>query len=294
MESSPIKLLSLVWDKLIIHLSDTDMWGNVGFVILKIIAIIILFRISMKIAKRMVDGIFRKRQSRHFQMDARRINTLRTLMHNTIDYTGNFIMILLILSQIDIKLGPLLAGAGVVGLAIGFGAQNLVRDIITGFFIIFEDQFGVGDYITTGNFSGTVEQIGLRITKIKGVTGEIHIIPNGSIVEVTNFSTSNAIAIVDVGIAYEENIEKAVSVLKEIVKETAPELDMLVGEPIVLGVQQLGASEILLRVTAECLPMQQYHVERVLRANIKKGFDEHGIEIPYPKMVTYHKEEKSN
>ena len=108
---------------------------------------------------------------------------------------------MLILGQVGLNLGPLLAGAGVLGLAIGFGAQSLVKDVITGFFIIFEDQFGVGDVIQIDQFKGTVEEIGIRVTRIKSWTGEVHIIPNGNIKQVTNFSTYNSIAVVDVSIA---------------------------------------------------------------------------------------------
>ena len=135
------------------------------------------------------------------KFNPRRTTTIMRLMGNIVNYAISFIMIMMILAVFHVPFGPMLAGAGVVGLAIGFGAQSLVKDIITGFFIIFEDQFAVGDVIQTGRFKGTVEEIGLRVTRVKSWTGEIHIIPNGSILEVTNYSINNSIAVIDISVA---------------------------------------------------------------------------------------------
>ena len=127
----------------------------------------------------------------------------------------------MILSTLTINVSAVLAGAGIVGLAVGFGAQSLVKDIITGFFIIFEDQFSVGDYIRVGQFEGTVEEIGLRTTKIKSWTGELHIIPNGNILEVTNFSLNNSVAVIDISVAYEENIQRVESLIQDLLDNVA-------------------------------------------------------------------------
>jgi small-conductance mechanosensitive channel len=269
-------------------------WGHVAVVALKIVLILMAARILVKISKRGIQRYVIERNNTIRQFDTRRTNTIARLVSNVLSYTVYFIAILLVLGLMEFQIAPLLAGAGVLGLAIGFGAQNLVRDVITGFFIIFEDQFAVGDVIQTGNFKGTVEEIGLRTTKIKNWTGEIHIIPNGSITEVTNFSINNSVAVMDVSVAYEANIDEAMRVIEKTAKEIAAQNEDIVVEPQVLGVQSLGASEIIIRVTAECKPMTHFGVARQMNASVKKALDEVGIEIPYPRLVTFHREEGSN
>src|SRR5690625_635199 len=136
----------------------------------------------------------------------RREKTLHKLLDNTLVYSIYIIVFMTILQTLGVKVGALLAGAGVAGLAIGFGAQSLVKDIIAGFFIVFEDQFSVGDYVSVSGAEGTVEEIGLRTTKIKSWTGERFVIPNGNISEVINYSIHNGLAIVDINIPYESDI----------------------------------------------------------------------------------------
>jgi small conductance mechanosensitive channel len=188
---------------------------------------------------------------------------------------------------LGINVQALIAGAGIVGLAVGFGAKNLVQDIITGFFIIFEDQFSVGDHIRVGQFEGNVESIGLRTTKIKSWTGELHILPNGSITQVTNFSLNNSIAIVDIAIAYGEDIEQAEKVIKDNLKTMPDQYEDLIKAPELLGIQTMGATEVVLRIIAETLPMKQTGITRSIRKDIKLLLDEHGIKVPLPRFVMY-------
>lgn len=272
------------------YITDVQMWLAIGKTFLKIIFIIIAARILVTVISGSINKIFTQRGK--FQVNERRMETTRSLVNNMASYIIYFIAILSILTQLGFNLGPVLASAGVVGLAVGFGAQNLVRDIITGFFIIFEDQYAVGDYISTGQVMGTVQEFGLRITKIRGINGEVHIIPNGSITEVTNFSTQNSVAIVDISVAYEENVERVVEVLKEAMQDAAEGIEELVEVPEVLGVQNFAASEVSIRIMAECKPMGHFSASRKLRALIKKLFDEKGIEIPYPRLVTIPQKEQ--
>jgi len=267
----------------------TDLAGH----LIKIIVIIVASRIIVKIADKTIDRIMAAKESSKLKIDARRATTIGKLIHNTISYTVNFIALLLILGQLGLNLGPLLAGAGVLGLAIGFGAQSLVKDVITGFFIIFEDQFAVGDVIQVGQFKGKVEQIGIRVTRVRSWTGEVHIIPNGTIGQVTNFSIYNSTAVVDIAIAYEADLDRAQEVLRQAVKGMQMETPLIVNEPVVQGVQAIANSEIVLRVTAECMPNQQGDATRIMYAKIKKELDANGIEIPYPKTVTYIKSERA-
>lgn len=283
--------LNDIWDKFIAYLTDADQWIDYSQIGLKIILIITIGKISSKLLNKAIRRIAEEKDRLKF--NPRRTTTIMRLMGNIVNYAISFIMVMMILDVFHVPFGPLLAGAGVVGLAIGFGAQSLVKDIITGFFIIFEDQFAVGDVIQTGSFKGTVDEIGLRVTRIRSWTGEIHIIPNGSIVEVTNFSINNSIAVVDISVAYEMNIERAIEIIKETVNEISLNNENILKEPEVLGIQSLAASEVIIRVTCECKPNQQYAVARQMNAEIKKSFDENGIEIPYPRIVSYQRIEKA-
>nr|WP_229754227.1 mechanosensitive ion channel family protein [Fictibacillus barbaricus] len=270
--------------------SDKEWWAGIATTGIKIVGIIILAVIFKYVVKATIANIFKVRLKTPLRLSERRENTLFRLLDNVASYVIYFVAILTILSEfMDIK--AILAGAGVVGLAIGFGAQSLVKDIITGFFIIFENQFSVGDTVRITSFEGTVEEIGLRTTKIKSWTGELHILPNSSITEVTNFSVHNSIAVVDLSIAYEEDIDKAQKIIEEVVKNAKPNYPEMVKEPEVLGVQMLGASEVVIRVTSEVLPMTHFKIARELRKTLKYELEKAGIEIPYPKMVTYHKEQ---
>ncbi|MED2972340.1 mechanosensitive ion channel family protein [Fictibacillus sp. B-59209] len=257
--------------------------------VLKITAIIFGSVIVVKIVRAAIDNIFKIRMKSPLRMSERRENTLIRLLDNVAAYLVYFIALLMLLSEFNIDVKALLAGAGVVGLAIGFGAQNLVKDVITGFFIIFEQQFAVGDFVRINNFEGTVEEIGLRTTKLKQWTGELHILPNSSITEVTNFSIHNSIAVVDVSIAYEEDIDRAQAIIEEVVREETPKYPEMVAEPEVLGIQAVAAAEIVIRVTAEVLPMTHFKVARELKKAIKIKLDEEGIELPYQKLISYHK-----
>lgn len=267
------------------YLSNSEVWVRVGTAFLKIIIISITAKMLMSLIVAAVNRIFQNREGSKLQFEQRRVDTLRVLTINVTRYTIYFVTILLVLKQLEIDLQPVLVSAGVLGLAVGFGAQSLVRDVITGFFIIFEDQFAVGDVVTINKLTGTVQEIGLRITKIKSWTGEVHIFPNGTINQVTNFSMQNSIAVVDISVSYNEDVEQVENVIKEVMKHALEENEDIVEEPKVLGVQAFGPSEVVIRITAECNPNTHHAVSRKLRARIKAEFDERGIEIPFSKMM---------
>lgn len=278
--------LHSMWNDFSDWITSGAMWRTVGLAAVRIAAILLIGRIIELVVHKSIDRMMIEREMKHTS-HTRRVLTVGKLLKNITSYLIYFIGALLILAEFHVNLAPLLAGAGVISLAIGFGAQSLVKDIITGFFIILEDQFAVGDVIQTGTFKGTVEMIGLRTTRIKSWTGELHIIPNGMINEVTNFSMNNAIAVVDIAIAYEEDIERAISIMKQVVTQESLHLEHVTGVPEVLGVQTLGPSQVTLRVTVECKPNTQAPVARALNGIIKKAFEEHKIELPYPKLIAY-------
>lgn len=273
-------------------LTNEDLWISIGAGFLKIIAIIIVAGLVIRIGKSIIKNFVRIRAKGPLQVSVRRENTMVKLLENVISYVTYFVAFIMILEVVHIDVRALLAGAGIVGLAVGFGAQNLVRDIITGFFIIFEDQFSVGDYVRIGTFEGHVEEIGLRTTKIKSWTGELNILPNGSIIEVTNFSIHNSIAIVDVSIAYEGEIEKAEQVIEELLGELPLKYEEIVQPPQLLGIQTFGNSEVVLRITCETLPMKHWYISRKIRKEVKLRLDEQGIEIPFPRLVLYNREQQ--
>ncbi|GGA06611.1 mechanosensitive ion channel protein MscS [Paenibacillus marchantiophytorum] len=261
------------------HVTKPEMLASIFWIIVKIIVIFVAGKFCIQIANKTISHMMIARDKSPLKFDRRRSNTIGSLLHNLITYTINFICIMLILSQVGLNLGPLLAGAGVLGLAIGFGAQSLVKDVITGFFIIFEDQFGVGDVIQIDQFKGTVEEIGIRVTRIKSWTGEVHIIPNGNIKQVTNFSTYNSLAVVDVTVPNHLDIDQATQILKDTAKHVQTLTDNIVKEPEVLGVQVVGSADLKIRVIAECKPTTQFNVTRLLNVEIKKQLDMSQIEV---------------
>ena len=280
-------ILEAVYVRVVEYLADADLWIRIGGTVAKILAVIVLSQIVIKIAQSAVNRIFRHRQGSKLQIEQRRVDTMRVLANNVVGYVINFLVVLVILQLLGIDLRPVLVSAGVLGLAVGFGAQSLVRDVITGFFIIFEDQFAVGDYVTiNNNITGTVQEIGLRVTRISSWTGEVHIFSNGTITQVTNYSLQNTLAVVDVSVAYEEDLQHVKAILEEVLQRAKEEIPSVVNKPDFLGVQALNPTEIILRVTAECKPNTHHSVARELRALIRTEFTKRGIRIPYPKLET--------
>ncbi len=277
--------------KLLAKFQDEDTWLNLGENLLKIIAILVITNILIRIGKLMIHNIFKIRNLSPLNTSDRREETLSKLLDSVLTYVVYFIAFMMILSVLGIDVKALIAGAGVVGLAVGFGAQSLVKDVISGFFIIFEDQFSVGDHVRIGQYEGNVETIGLRTTKIKSWTGELHILPNGSIIEVTNFSINNSIAVVDIAIAYGEDIARAETVIEETIKFMPAQYEELVKAPELLGIQTMGSTEVVLRVVAETQPMKQAAVSRNIRRDIKLQLDENGIKAPNPRVVMYGSEQ---
>lgn len=268
-----------VYEAAVIWLMSPDTWLRFGSGIIQILIILILGRIVKKIVNRVVERLIRERAKNTYRFNPRRIRTMGRLVGNSLTYSINFILIMMILNQLGINLAPVLAGAGVVGLAIGFGAQSLVKDVITGFFIIFEDQFAVGDTVQIGAHKGTVEEIGLRVTRIVSWTGEVHIIPNGLIAQVTNYSVNNTIATVDINLPYQSNVDQAKIILDQALIHFRDKAPDAIARPQILGMQSMSQSEVSLRIAVECRPDTHVEVQRELLAEVKKALDEHKLEI---------------
>ncbi len=280
-----------LYTKTVAELTDEQLWQNFGSSAVRVVIILVVSKFIVWLIHKTIDRSILSSETKRLPNHIRRMRTIGKLLKNVISYVVYFIAAMLVLSEFGINLGPLLAGAGVLGLAIGFGAQSLVKDVITGFFIVLEDQFAVGDIVQTGTFKGTVEMIGLRTTRIQSWTGEVHIIPNGMINEVTNFSINNSMAVIDISIAFEEEVERALEVIRGTMLTIHDE--NLVKAPEVLGIQTISTAGVTLRVIAECRPNTQHGLSRRLNMEIKKALDANGIEIPYPRMVTYNRNDKA-
>ncbi|MBE9913620.1 mechanosensitive ion channel family protein [Paenibacillus donghaensis] len=263
-------------DMIMNWLTDVDMWTNVLFSGIRIIVLFIVTRIVIRVVSKIIDRSLARHEQSRINVNPRRFATVGELLKNVTSVTCNFVMVLLILSEFNFKLGPLLAGAGVLGLAIGFGAQSLVKDVITGFFIILEDQFAVGDVIQTGTYKGTVEVIGLRSTRIVSMNGETHILPNGLITSVTNYSFSNALAMIDLPVKNERSLEEVVGLVKQALAGIQEQNENIIAVPDVLGIQSMSTSEFVIRIVAQCAPNTRAEVERNMLENIKQAmeFDE--------------------
>ena len=259
---------------------------NIDSIIEKIISIIFIsiimyfsIKIGNKIIQKFVDKQVASKMS--FSLEPQKAITIGEVLKSILKYTVYIVGIGSMLYDVLAKISVAVVSAG--GFAIGLGAQSLVKDLINGFFILFEDQYGVGDHVTIQEFTGIVESIGIRTTVLRDFTGDLHLIPNGAILEVTNHSRGDIRFIVDVEIAYEENIDEAISVIKKVnsVFEEKHK-EKLRGEIEVLGVFSLNASGVTIRVIGRAVPLSQWEMERELRKDIKEALDKAGIEIPYP------------
>ncbi|WP_250277493.1 mechanosensitive ion channel family protein [[Clostridium] colinum] len=253
--------------------------ADIGLSIIQIIIASIIIKI--------LTSFIKKSLKLNSKLSDRKRQTLSEVLISVAKYTVWFVAICSILGNFGVNMTSLIAVAGVGSVAIGFGAQSLVQDIITGMFILFEDQFGVGDIITVDRLTGTVESIGLRSTRIRSVDGDLHIIPNGMIKIITNMSKEFNRATIDIGVAYEENIDRVIAVMKDetdkIFKNNL--VKGLISEPKVLGIIDLADSAVVIRILADTQIGENWHVEREIRRFMKKRFDKENINIPYPKRV---------
>lgn len=204
--------------------------------------------------------------------------------------------IMIILGEFGVSLGPLVAGAGVAGVALGFGAQSLVRDFLSGIFMLIEDQYGVGDVVDLGDATGVVEEVSLRTTRLRDVEGTVWFVPNGAIRRVGNKSQGWARAVLDVEVAYDTNLDHASEVIKRVADELWQggfERFTVLEEPEVVGVQALGDSAIAIRVMLKVGPGEQFAAAREMRRRIKDAFEAERIDIPFPQQVIWNRTDGS-
>ena len=225
-----------------------------------------------------------------------RERTLLPLLRNVLLVVIVVVVSLVILSEIGVNIAPLLAAAGVAGIAIGFGSQKLVQDVINGLFILFEDTISVGDVVEVAGHAGLVESISVRTLSLRDLEGHVHTVPFSEVATIRNMSKEFSYALMDVGIAYRENVAEVIEVLRQIGAELEadPGLGPLILEPIeILGLDQFGDSAIVIKARMKTLPIKQWAVKRAFNLRMKERFDALGIEIPFPHMTLYFGEDKS-
>jgi small conductance mechanosensitive channel len=255
---------------------------GVALIVTALFIILFIIKLSRRISAKIII-----RLEKSEKLDAhrkQRYHTLSSVILSFIKIVVWVLGVLWVLGELGIDYAPFLVAAGGISLAIGFGAQSLVKDVVTGFFLLMEEQFALGDFIEIDGQAGTVEKISLRTIKFRGLDGTLHIIPNGSISGVSNKTYQWSRAVVKVGVSYDENTENVLAVLNKVCQEMAGDQqwnDMLIDEPIPQGILSFGDSAVEFRILAKTKPGDQWSVERELHIRIKNAFDRHGIEIPY-------------
>lgn len=270
---------------------STDWWLSVGASLAFLLVVaVVLTLLGRRYVRKLVRRAGAQRgdeRDRDAAQRMRRTATVTHLIFTTLEVALWVTVFLIILSSIGVNLGPLIAGAGIAGVALGFGAQTVVRDTLAGFFILLENQFDVGDAVdlqtTGGPVAGSVETLTLRITSVRAFDGTLHVIPNGNIEITSNKTRGWGRAIVDIRLAYDQDIEAVRAILVELfaeLKEADPFSSALRKDPDVQGVVQLTDAGQVLRVTAETLPSRRWEIERFLRERITTRLTERGVAVP--------------
>ncbi|MET3963219.1 small-conductance mechanosensitive channel [Marmoricola sp. OAE513] len=219
-----------------------------------------------------------------------RAQTMGSLLKSIVTGVIFVVVLMMAISELGYDIAPLIASAGIVGVALGFGAQSLVKDFLSGIFMIFEDQVGVGDTVNLGEASGTVEAVSLRVTRLRDVDGTVWYVRNGEILRVGNQSQNWSRSVLDIAVSYKEDIAKVRRLLKEVAHDLWEDKgyrDRIIEEPEVWGVQSLSPDSVVVRVTLKTMPQQQWVVAREMRERIKARFDEEGIVMPSPGRVVW-------
>jgi small conductance mechanosensitive channel len=264
-----------------------------GIIILAYIIIsYFIYRLLKLVIPRMVDRMVKVRgKGRHSKLwFENRSKTLSAIIASTLGIILVVVALFMILSELGIDIGPLLAGAGVIGIAVGFGAQSLIKDLLGGMFILIEDQYNKGDVVKIAGIAGLVEEVNLRRTVLRDLEGIVHSIPNGQITTVSNYTRDWARVKLDISVGYGEDMDHVFKVINRVGKELAEDKyfkDLIKTPPQVLRVQKFGDSGIDIRVLGDVRPMKQWEVTGELRKRLKKAFDDEGIEIPWPHVKLY-------
>ena len=278
--------LSEILDRL-----DISHLGAGALTALRIVLIIVVAWVAIAVLQRAIRLLRTRIASRLDDPEAlKRAETLGRVFRYIVAVVVSVIAVMLVLSEIGISLAPILGAAGVVGVAVGFGAQSLVKDYFTGFFILFEDQIRTGDVVNIADHGGLVEEITLRHVRLRDYDGNVHFVPNGMITSVVNMSRTYAQAVIDVGVAYRENVDEVFAVMRDVGAELRadPRFAARILEDLeIAGVERWADSAVILRCRFKVAPLAQWDVKREFLRRLKQAFDARGIEIPYPHLTLY-------
>jgi small-conductance mechanosensitive channel len=266
-------------------------WGALAATWVRIGLIVIAALLGNLLANRLIRAFRIRIAARlHEPEQVRRAETLGRVFRYLATVVVTLIGGVLVLSELGVSVAPILGAAGVVGLAVGFGAQSLVKDYFTGFFLLLENQFSKGDVVQVADKSGLVEDMTLRYVQLRDYDGNVHFVPNGLIGAVTNMSRGYAYAVVDVGIAYREDVDEALEIMRstaEALRQDPAFVDRILGPVEIVGVERWADSAVILRCRFRVGPLQQWDVRRQFLRRLKQAFDARGIEIPYPHLTVY-------
>ena len=263
---------------------------------IRIAIIIILMFVALKLA-----GVLSRRIFSPFKKDKleaemqKRADTLSSLLKYILSVSIAIMALIMILGEFGIEIGPILAAAGIVGLAIGFGSQQLVQDVISGFFILMEDQIRVGDVVNIAGKGGLVEKVTLRTTTLRDLSGNVHFVRNGHIDIVTNMTKEFSFYVFDIGVAYRENVDDVISVIKEVDTDlrNEDEFNCDIMAPIeIMGLDKFADSSVVIKARIKTKPIKQWRVGREFNRRLKMAFDAKNIEIPFPHMTVYMGQDK--
>jgi moderate conductance mechanosensitive channel len=270
-------------------MEQTLIWILMGG--LRIVLIFVLSLIAIKAAKFLSDKIVALTVRHKGDGELKkRADTLGAFIRYILVIAITVVAAIMVLGELRVDIAPVLAGAGVVGLAIGFGAQSLVKDWLSGFFILLEDQYRVGDVVEVGGKSGLVEQINLRMTILRDQNGNVHYVRNGQIDTVTNMTKDYSRYVFQIRVGYREDVDKVVDVMKQIDEDLRndPQFKDDILEPLeVMGLDQFADSAVIIQARTTTKPIQQWRIGREFNRRLKKRFDELGIEVPYPNLIVY-------
>ena len=280
------------WAKL---LSSTTDWviKELPGIIIMVIALLIILRVARFSISRLKKALIRKAEKDETVDESeaeKRIDTLTGILLGALRIVLYTVFCIMLLGKFGIDIGPLLASAGILGLAVGFGAQELVRDYISGFFILLEDQLRAGDVAIINGTGGLVENIGLRTISLRDFSGTVHIFQNGKISSLSNMTKAWSAMVFDIGVAYKENVDQVMEIMKQVGDEL--QNDEKYGpniiEPIeVFGLDSFGESALVIKARLKTKPIQQWTIGREYRRRLKIAFDAQNIEIPFPHTTVY-------
>lgn len=259
-------------------------------VVLVVVFAFILDRILQRVIVRAVRASVRPDENTSAEAEQKREDTLIRIFSGALNILIVIIAIMMVLQEVGIEVGPLIAGAGIVGLAVGFGGQYLIRDIITGLFLMLENQYRIGDVVTIEGFSGSVQDISLRKTTLRDLNGTVHHIPHGSITKVSNQSKDFARVNMDIGVGYKTDIRHLEEVINRIGTELAGDpafSESIISPPQFVRINEFADSAIVVKILGDTKPLKQWEVAGEFRRRLKEAFEREGIEIPYPQTVIH-------